>query len=159
MDPYPINETPSWLDSSPASNLPLPDLASLYEDIKQYQSSIFGSFFPIIDLKLFEKTIKTAYFHERSWESPSVTSAKACVLAFLALRYQVVDSSIAQTSRLTRGVEYAREAYWLLPTLLKESVTVDGLQAFLLLVSQSHLFKSGIKLICSVVSVCSRAWG
>lgn len=115
MNPYPMDETPRWLEiddgeSSPAE-VALPDLTSLNEQIKKYQASVFGLFFPVIDHSLFQHTIKAAYFKEQSTVSTSSTTAKACIFAFCALSLQVLPDSTEKRSSLRPGIEFFREAY------------------------------------------------
>ncbi|RAK95014.1 uncharacterized protein BO80DRAFT_369880 [Aspergillus ibericus CBS 121593] len=124
----PTESTPQGLLSS---GLDLPEPAFLYEELKHYQSSTFGLFFPILDPSLFESTVRAACYNETSAASPGLSSAKACVYAFLALAPTVVHGS--RLHRLKSSLEYACEAYRLLPEISKEPVSLDGLQTLLLL--------------------------
>ncbi|KAF7167243.1 hypothetical protein CNMCM6106_002874 [Aspergillus hiratsukae] len=112
--------------------LPLPDKSLLLEQIEAFQKSICGQILPIINRACFEYTIRAAYENELSDMSPGVSSARVCIFAFMAL-----SSFFAGQPHLDKIVtadEYAREAQDLLPELLNESVTLDGLQALTMLV-------------------------
>lgn len=61
----------------------LPDRKVVEQSAACYRTSIFQVIFPVLDPALFSDTIKRAY--ESTENSPEVTSAKCCVLAFLAL--------------------------------------------------------------------------
>ncbi|PYH91256.1 hypothetical protein BO71DRAFT_433056 [Aspergillus ellipticus CBS 707.79] len=130
LDRYSTAEAP-WWQHKPPTGLDLPELSFLYEEVRRYQSSVFGQFFPIIDTSLFESTVRAAYYQEFSTASPSPNSARACIFAFLALASTVNHGP--RQFQLKSSVEYACEAHCLLPEVYKEQVTIDGLQTLLLL--------------------------
>ena len=149
LDRYHIAQVPWWqhplptdptLEGCSFSNLNIPDPAFLYEELKHYQSSTFGLFFPILDPSLLESTVRAAYYQESSAASPGISSAKACIFAFFALAPTVVHKPRLQY--LKSSLEYACEAYRLLPEIFNEPVSLDGLQTLLLLVSQDAIFIS-----------------
>ncbi|KAJ5381884.1 uncharacterized protein N7496_004312 [Penicillium cataractarum] len=110
----------------------LPDLRVLLEEIHLYRSTDYGVFFPIIDPSLLQSTIDAAYHGKVSAESSGRNSAKACIFAFHALAMTAIPDTEKLSSR--PSIDYAREAYRLLPEVFNEKVTLDGLQALLLLV-------------------------
>lgn len=115
--------------------LSLPDKSLLLEQIEAFQKSICGQILPIVNRACFEYTIRAAYEQELSDISPGLASARVCIFAFMAL-----SSFFAGQPHLDKIVtadEYAREAQDLLPELLNESVTLDGLQALTMLVRPS----------------------
>lgn len=61
----------------------LPDRIIVERSARFYRTSIFQVIFPVLDLELFHDTIKRAY--ESTDNSPETTSAKCCILAFIAL--------------------------------------------------------------------------
>ncbi|RAK80278.1 uncharacterized protein BO72DRAFT_445610 [Aspergillus fijiensis CBS 313.89] len=114
-----------------AAELPLPDLQFLCSELRHYQASAFALFFPVIDACLFESTIKAAYSREYSAASPGVNSARACIFAFLALTSLTVHGPKGYPLRYSD--QYFEAAQRLLPAVLGEPVSVDGLQTVLLL--------------------------
>ncbi|PYI06404.1 hypothetical protein BO78DRAFT_418807 [Aspergillus sclerotiicarbonarius CBS 121057] len=85
----------------------------------------------LIDQKLFESTINAAFDGQLSQTSPGPVSARACILAFSALVLEMVP----EVDFVMDGDsdDYALEALALLPGVFAESVTMDGLQALLML--------------------------
>ncbi|PYI05496.1 hypothetical protein BO78DRAFT_430633 [Aspergillus sclerotiicarbonarius CBS 121057] len=147
----PTDPTPQGLSSS---SLDLPEPAFLYEELKHYQSSTFGLFFPILDPSLFESTVRAACYQESSAASPGLSSAKACIFAFLALAPTVVHGS--RRHRLKSSFEYVCEAYRLLPEVFKEPVSLDGLQTLLLLCLCSQGLAGDFFTIDHLLSTVSR---
>lgn len=137
------------LDASDAGVLDLPNLASLEEEINSYRLSAVGMFFPIIEPSLFKDTITAAYDQMISSVSPGWNSARACIYSFHALALTVAGDTTNLSAQ--SSVRYAREAYRLLPQLLGETATLDGLQALLLLVSQASLLNL-IDLCCMLLT-------
>ncbi|KAL4790447.1 hypothetical protein BDV19DRAFT_333784 [Aspergillus venezuelensis] len=109
----------------------LPDIHVLRQLLERYKASISYRLFPAINFKCFEYTIRAAYEQELSDISPSVLSAKACVFAFMALSSFIACWS--QSEAIAYTDKYAREVSKIMPVLIQESVTLDGLQAILML--------------------------
>ncbi|KAL4816811.1 putative C6 transcription factor [Aspergillus spinulosporus] len=112
-------------------DFPLPDRTFLYEEIQQYQASHLGLLFPVIDRALFDSTVDAAYCQKYSSLSPGMHSAKACIFALLALSALVVHGPRGYP--LQYSDQYAKEAHRLLPCIFEEPVSLDGLQALLML--------------------------
>ncbi|PYI21802.1 hypothetical protein BO99DRAFT_327456 [Aspergillus violaceofuscus CBS 115571] len=114
----------------------LPDLRLLREELEQYQSLAYGIIFPILDPSLWQSTIDAAYYGKASPGSPVAIAARACLLAFHGLATLVIPQHPTPSSPETSPwstTDYFHEAYSLLPEVLNEMVTLDGLQAILLL--------------------------
>lgn len=62
----------------------MPDRAVVESILNNFQSSLFGLIFPIIDNVLFRYTLDMAYAPADGQETPVHVSAKACVLAFMS---------------------------------------------------------------------------
>ncbi len=71
--------------------------------------------------------------------SPGPASARACIFAFVALSSFIAGAGTEST--ITYTDKFAQEVYDLLPEVISESVTLDGLQAILMLVSSSLLLQ------------------
>ncbi|KAL3459195.1 hypothetical protein BJX64DRAFT_265205 [Aspergillus heterothallicus] len=109
----------------------LPVKRVLRQHLEAYQMSIHGQLFPLVNPPCFEHTIRTAYDGELSDISPSVTCAKACVFGFMAMASYITDQPHEET--MMNADKYAREVQDLLPHISMEPVTLDGLQALLML--------------------------
>jgi hypothetical protein len=118
--------------------LSLPDKSLLFEQIEAFQKSICGQFLPLVNRACFEYTIRAAYEKELSDISPGLSSARVCIFAFMALSSFFAGQS--HVDNIVTADEYAREAQDLLPEMLNESVTLDGLQALTMLVRPSFYF-------------------
>ncbi|KAL4913021.1 hypothetical protein BDW62DRAFT_214539 [Aspergillus aurantiobrunneus] len=147
--PVPV-QMPSRDDSPPAS---LPDISLLRQLLNCYVSSISGQTFPVVNLACFEYTIKAAYGHELSDISPGISSAKACIFAFMAMCSIHTDSSEAAATSIDK---YAWEVHNLLPEILAESVTLDGLQAFIMLSFCCHALSLGTLRVELLLSSAAR---
>ncbi|RHZ53434.1 uncharacterized protein CDV56_104911 [Aspergillus thermomutatus] len=111
--------------------LSLPEKSLLFEQIEAFQKSICGQILPLINRACFEYTIRAAYDNELSDISPGVSSARVCIFAFMAL--SSFFTGHPHYDKIVTADEYAREAQDLLPEMLNESVTLDGLQALAML--------------------------
>ncbi|KAL4863514.1 hypothetical protein BDV12DRAFT_206449 [Aspergillus spectabilis] len=111
-------------------SLPLPDVFIIRALLAKFKTSIYYQLFPMINSACFEYTILAAYGQEVSDISPSIASAKACILAFMALTSFLASST--QEGAIMNVDRYARAAQDLLPEVF-QSVTLDGLQAILML--------------------------
>lgn len=114
-------------------HLPLPDIRILRQLLENYQRTLSHRMFPVINIKCFEYTIRAAYNHELSEISPGPASARSCIFAFMALSSFVAGAGTEST--ITYTDKFAQEVYDLMPEVISESVTLDGLQAILMLVS------------------------
>lgn len=63
-----------------------------------------------------------------------MSCARAAIFAFYSLALSVVHGD--EDGALESSVRYAREAYRLVPEIIKGAATLDGLQAVLMLVSR-----------------------
>lgn len=115
--------------------LSLPDKSLLFEQIEAFQKSICGQVLPLVNRTCFEYTIRAAYENELSDISPGLSSARVCIFAFMALSSFFAGQP--HVDKIVTADEYAREAQDLLPEMLNESVTLDGLQALTMLVRPS----------------------
>ncbi|GAB1204999.1 hypothetical protein APSETT445_003665 [Aspergillus pseudonomiae] len=110
----------------------LPSKSLLFERLQEYQSSVFCEIFPFINPHLFEDTVRAAY-QEQSTLTCSNDSAKACVFAFMAVTSTFSNSTDSHGS--LDSDHYAYAAYDLVPEFFRDTVTTEGLQALLMLVS------------------------
>ncbi|KAF4165907.1 hypothetical protein CNMCM6936_007210 [Aspergillus lentulus] len=99
--------------------------------IEAFQKSICGQVLPLVNRTCFEYTIRAAYENELSDISPGLSSARVCIFAFMALSSFFAGQP--HVDKIVTADEYAREAQDLLPEMLNESVTLDGLQALTML--------------------------
>ncbi|KAL3478305.1 hypothetical protein BJX99DRAFT_107793 [Aspergillus californicus] len=109
----------------------LPDVNELRSQADLFRRSICYRLFPFVNPACFEYTIRAAYNQELSDLSPGVNSAKACVFSFMALTS--FFAGFPHNYAIMNADRYAREATDLLPEVFKESITLDGLQALLML--------------------------
>lgn len=125
----------SWIrPQAKPPTIPLPSEAVLRQGLEAYQSCLFFHIFPFIHPLLFEETIRAAYQEENTLER-SNADAKACVFAFVAAAPRF--AKFLPNEAVAKTAEYAQAAYDLVPSLLADSGTLDGLQAVLLLVSHT----------------------
>lgn len=122
----------------PSDIVELPPLDGFLAGVEQYQSSAFGIMFPLIDTPLLRHTINAAYYNIFSDDSFGSASARACILAFHAHILTVLPTHEIASPR--PAIDYFREAYALLPEVIHETATLDGLQAILAMVSCSLNF-------------------
>ncbi|KAL5356122.1 hypothetical protein BJX96DRAFT_94051 [Aspergillus floccosus] len=126
----------SWLrPQARATTIPLPDEAFLRQGLEAYKSCVFFHIFPFINPLLFEETMRVTYQEENTPDC-SNADAKACVFAFVAAAPEF--GKFLPNEVVVKTDDYARAAYDLVPTLLMDSGTLDGLQAVLLLVLHSQ---------------------
>ncbi|GFF81421.1 C6 zinc finger domain protein [Aspergillus udagawae] len=111
--------------------LSLPDKSLLLEQMEAFEKSVCGQILPLVNRACFEYTIRAAYEKELSAISPGLSSARVCIFAFMALSSFFAGQP--HVDKIVTADEYAREAQDLLPEMLKESVTLDGLQALAML--------------------------
>jgi hypothetical protein len=104
----------------------------LYQYLERYTYSTFSQIFPFINPLLFEHTVQAAYGEDHPTNF-APAAAKACVFAFMSVASVALNES--NNGSISNMDDYALEAYYLLPDLLGHTMTVDGLQALLMLVS------------------------
>lgn len=112
----------------------LPDVHIVNDYVAAYCSSSVRSILPIIDRALFENTINLAFSTPLAYPS-GVSSAKACVWAFLCLS-SIWNFPVAHRPQ-TDATALAMEVERYMPRILQEE-TMDGLQALLMLVCVQH---------------------
>lgn len=122
--------------------LDLPDQQFLYEQMQIYRCSVLGQFFPVLDPNIFQWTVQAAYGESPKSDNIGSNGAKVCIFALLAL---VTVLYPRDNSSLRNSAQYYEKAHRLLPRMLSEPVSLDGLQAVLLLVSYCHLSDYGGK--------------
>lgn len=135
---------PSILDPSTPNGIahavPLPDKGILCQLHDEWENSILSRMFPFVDRVLLESTVAAAYHNETSVSSPGADSARACIHAFTATCVHAADQQHGH--RVVQTEDHLQTAHDLVPRMLHESVTIDGLQAVLMIVSltTSHCF-------------------
>ncbi|KJK60591.1 fungal transcription factor regulatory middle homology region [Aspergillus parasiticus SU-1] len=130
----------------------LPSQSLLFQRFQEYKSSIFSKIFPFINPQFFEDTVREAY-REQSSLTCSNDSAKACIFAFMAVTSMFFNSTDNHGN--LDSDYYAYAAYDLVPGFFRESVTIEGLQALLMLClySQSVLGDQlGVELLFSTAT-------
>ena len=137
---------PLWLDPNKQGTKPvhlneptrqqavgLPDKDIVRKYAAFYNSGSISLVFPLMEMSLFEETLRLAYDQPHPPYSPQVECAKACIYSFSAF------ASIANVQRSplsdidTEGC--ALEAHRLIPHILEGPPTLDGLQTLIALVS------------------------
>ncbi|KAE8140011.1 hypothetical protein BDV38DRAFT_290772 [Aspergillus pseudotamarii] len=108
----------------------LPSERLLLKRFEEYKSSVFSQIFPFINPHFFEDTVRAAY-REQSPLNYSNDSAKACIFAFMAVTAMFFNS--AENHETDDSDYYAYAAYDLIPGFFRDSITVEGLQALLML--------------------------
>lgn len=108
----------------------LPDIGIINDCGAAYFSSSIHFLLPIIDRALFKNTITLA-FSASSADCPGISSARACIWAFLSLssmwNFPAVHLLPTDAFTLATQVEYYT------PRIIQED-TIDGLQALLMMV-------------------------
>lgn len=126
----------SWPKPSQRRPVELPDLKLAEEYIAFYQASPVYLVFPLVDTSLHLKTLDIVYHSLQAQCSYGITSkksGKASLFAFFAFCSAINLGNISQVS--VDGEVYAAEARRMLPEVLREKPTLDGLQCLLMLVS------------------------
>ncbi|KAL2797412.1 C6 zinc finger domain protein [Aspergillus keveii] len=109
----------------------LPDKKVIRQHLEAYQMSIHGQLFPFLNPPCFEHTIRAAYDGELSELSPSVICARGCIFGFMAMAsYLTVPP---REDAIMSADKYAREVQDMLSDISREPVTLDGLQAVIML--------------------------
>ncbi|GLA64838.1 hypothetical protein AtubIFM54640_006571 [Aspergillus tubingensis] len=143
---------PSILDPSMpnavAHAVPLPDKGILCQLHDEWESSILSRMFPFVDRVLLESTVAAAYHNDTSVSSPGADSARACIHAFTATCVHAADQQHGH--RVVHTEDHLQTAHDLVPRMLHESVTIDGLQA-VLMISLCSLVVTGNILILEML--------
>ncbi|RAK92441.1 C6 zinc finger domain protein [Aspergillus costaricaensis CBS 115574] len=143
---------PSILDPSTpngvAHAVPLPDKGILCQLHDEWENSILSRMFPFVDRVLLESTVAAAYHNETSVSSPGADSARACIHAFTATCVHSADQQHGH--RVVHTEDHLQTAHDLVPLMLHESVTIDGLQA-VLMISLCSLVVTGNILILEML--------
>ncbi|CAG8178109.1 unnamed protein product [Penicillium salamii] len=108
----------------------LPDQDRVRSHLALYKKSVLSDIFPFLEVSLFEETIETAYSAKNDTDAATAT-ARACIFAFMSI--VCVFSKDLNEENLDTGDDYSSQAYHLLPGIFGDSMTVDGLQAILML--------------------------
>ncbi|OQD76786.1 hypothetical protein PENANT_c116G05132 [Penicillium antarcticum] len=109
----------------------LPDKKVLRQLLEAYQKSIHGQLFPLVNPPCFEHTIRAAYEEQLSDISPSAVCARGCVFGFMAMASYMTASP--REDAIMSADKNAREVQDLLQDISREPVTLDGLQAVVML--------------------------
>ncbi|RAH52867.1 C6 zinc finger domain protein [Aspergillus piperis CBS 112811] len=143
---------PSILDpltpNGVAHAVPLPDKGILCQLHDEWENSILSKMFPFVDRVLLESTVAAAYHNETSVSSPGADSARACIHAFTATCVHSADQQHGH--RVVHTEDHLQTAHDLVPRMLHESVTIDGLQA-VLMISLCSLVVTGNILILEML--------
>lgn len=123
----------SWQSPSQRNPIELPDRSILEKYLAIYEASAVCLVFPLVDPTLFPKTISLAYLQSQAQYSNSNASRKASIFAFLAFCSIINLEKVPQAT--VNSEEYAAEVQRLLPEVMHEIPTLDGLQSLLMLVS------------------------
>ena len=123
--------------------LPSQSVVEIYLDM--YRGALMRIIFPILDPVLFRETIKAAYQPQSSNRSYRPASTRACIFAFTAFAAALHPPGLNQTPPNVPPVDieaFIIKAQCLLPQILQESTTLDGLQTATILVSHKSLHYS-----------------
>ncbi|PWY73885.1 C6 zinc finger domain protein [Aspergillus sclerotioniger CBS 115572] len=131
----------------------LPEKEVVIQLLDEWGPSILSRLFPFINRELLEFTIKAAYHDEVSVSSPGADSARACIHAFTAV---CLSSSIYRGHEVMHAEDHVHAAYKLLPGLLIELVTLDGLQTVLMLCLCSLVVTGNIFYLEMLLATSSR---
>ncbi|KAE8165870.1 fungal-specific transcription factor domain-containing protein [Aspergillus tamarii] len=130
LNQYQPSRRISSIRSTTTRTIHLPSESLLLERFEEYKSSVFSQIFPFINPLFFEDTVRAAY-REQSPLSYSNDSAKACIFAFMAVTAMFFNST--EDDETDHSDHYAYAAYDLIPVFFRDSITIEGLQALLML--------------------------
>ncbi|RAH55214.1 C6 transcription factor [Aspergillus piperis CBS 112811] len=128
------------MNPHPESAFDLPDRNVIDTYFRLFCMSFVRRIFPVVDPVLFKETIENAYQQPRTRLSYGKASTKACVLAFAAFTSLVPPLEFEHEFRKHAPLNsetYFTRAQCLLPQVLQESASVEGLQV----VSMMALFE------------------
>ncbi|KAI9925272.1 hypothetical protein MW887_006199 [Aspergillus wentii] len=122
------------MDLQPKELLELPDQTVVRMHFEVYRSSLMQRVFPVLDSFLFHETIKTAYQPPQSEDYYGHHSARACIFAFIAFA-SILHQPAIEGTRLPPidSDAYTLRARYLVPQILQETPTLDGLQTVTIL--------------------------
>ena len=114
----------------------LPDRHAVEAHLNIFRTTLMQRVFPIVDPILFPDTIKAAYSH--SSLSAVRADVRACILSFLAFSSilqvpEYKDRPLGLPPIDSEGL--ALKAQCLIPQVLREDASLEGLQALMILVS------------------------
>lgn len=126
-----------------SGQLDLPPRQTVEKLAVEFCSSIQSLVFPVLGLDLFiGRTLHLAY-KETDGDQRGVSSAKACVLALLAIVDMFGQTTDQNMSNLGSSCQsYVSEVEDLLPSILRE-MTVNSFEALTMLVSMSEIWHLG----------------
>ena len=112
----------------------LPDRETLLVYLHQFNDSEFGYVFPIVDLVLFQETLQYTYDPSGDEDAYVVTTAQACVHAFLALRPlgDIGDGKLPSVD----SEHCVTAVQLLLPNVLGRRASTQEVDALIMLVSR-----------------------
>lgn len=116
-----------------SGTLELPDRKLVEEYVDIYNATVFRRVFPVVNTALFTETINAAYGHRDASQYYQSASAKACIYSFLA--FCSVLNIRGRTAPTVDSEGYALKAQCLLPQVLREPASLDGLQTAVMIVS------------------------
>jgi hypothetical protein len=121
----------------PQSMFELPDRQAVEAHFNIFRTTLMQRVFPIVDPILFPDTIKAAYSHSRL--SAGRADVRACTLAFLAFSSilqvpEYKDRPLGLPPIDSEGL--ALKAQCLIPQVLREDASLEGLQALIIMVSR-----------------------
>ncbi|GKZ23931.1 hypothetical protein AbraCBS73388_010536 [Aspergillus brasiliensis] len=119
------------MNPHPESAFELPDRAVIDAYFRLFCLSFVRRIFPVVDPVLFKETIETVYQQPRTRLPYGKVSHKACVLAFAAFISLVPPPEFEhEVRKLTplNSEAYFTRAQCLVPQVLQESASVEGLQ-------------------------------
>ncbi|PYH92486.1 Zn(II)2Cys6 transcription factor [Aspergillus ellipticus CBS 707.79] len=114
-----------------ANALDLPDRGIVESYFSLYCRSFMSRIFPVLDRVLFKETIDVAYQQSRTKFSYGKASLKACILAFTAFASLVPPPEFEHEYRnlpTIDGEGYFTKAQCLVPQVLQETCSMEGLQ-------------------------------
>lgn len=116
----------------------LPDFGVLQAHLEAYKASkVMRRIFPIVDLELFDETIRTAYKQPASSFGYGQASARVCVIAFISFISRLPLVKEALVTLNVPAVDHdllATRAQFLMPQVLQENPSLDAAQALCILV-------------------------
>lgn len=116
----------------------LPDRHVVEARFDAYRSSLMQRVFPVLHCTLFIDTINAAYQGAYSGGHFAPASVRACVFAFLAFSAHLQNGCFNPTGREippTDGEQNILKAQHLLPQVLQETTSREGLEAITMIVS------------------------
>ena len=135
------------MNPHPESAFELPDRNVIDTYFRLFCMSFVRRIFPVVDPVLFKETIENAYQQPRTRLPYGKVSTKACVLAFAAFTSLVPPLEFEHEFRKLAPLNsetYFTRAQCLVPQVLQESASVEGLQVISMMVSPNPLIPLGL---------------